>query len=239
VDRLATRSRQDTTLAQLKRVPRVLLIGERFLLLDAIRTALAAQRMEVAVSGDTAVSIDEALGAFEPSVVVFDGSSTSAESATRSIRRLIHLDRLVIAIASDAVSVEAARMAGAGADCVFGLDTPLDSFAESITRGLSGREAMPMDRRYVLEKLLRKYRTAEQRRWLPFDELTARERDIFAMVYAGLSADQIAEDECVSVSTVRSHIQRILVKLNVNSQIAAVALARSNQWFSSEPVGLV
>lgn len=232
---MATRSRQDSALESLTRASRVLLIGDRFLLLDALRTALASQRTEVAVSATGATSIGDALTAFQPSAIVFDGSNTSVESATRSIRTLTGRDRVVIAIASDAVSVEAARMAGAGADCVFGLDTPLNMFSEAITRGLAGQQAMPLDRRYVLEEMLREHRSAEQRRWLPFDELTSRERDIFAMVYDGLSADQIAENACVSVSTVRSHIQRILTKLNVNSQLAAVALARSNRWFGTEP----
>lgn len=232
---MATRSRQDSALESLTRASRVLLIGDRFLLLDALRTALASQRTEVAVSATGATSIGDALTAFQPSAIVFDGSNTSVESATRSIRTLTGRGRVVIAIASDAVSVEAARMAGAGADCVFGLDTPLNMFSEAITRGLAGQQAMPLDRRYVLEEMLREHRSAEQRRWLPFDELTSRERDIFAMVYDGLSADQIAENACVSVSTVRSHIQRILTKLNVNSQLAAVALARSNRWFGTEP----
>lgn len=232
---MATRSRNDSSLGSPKRASRVLLVGERFLLLDGLRTALVSHRMEVAFSSTAAASIAEAVSALDPTVIIFDGSNMSGESATRSLRTLIDGHRVVISIAADAVSVEAARMAGAGADCVFGLDTPLNVFSQAVIRGLAGQEAMPLDRRYLLEEILREHRRAEQRRWLPFEELTARERDIFAMVYNGLSADEIADNACVSVSTVRSHIQRILAKLNVNSQLAAVALARSNQWFSAEP----
>ena len=123
------------------------------------------------------------------------------------------------------------RLVSAGAAAVLGLDTPVDTFADTILRAMGGREAMPPERRYALEELMRRYRTEEQRRWLPFEELTERERAIFALVYDGLSAEQIAEDACVSLSTVRSHIRNILNKLNVHSQLAAVALARSNEWF--------
>ncbi len=57
------------------------------------------------------------------------------------------------------------------------------------------------------------------------------------MVYQGMSADQIAEDACLSVSTVRTHIRGILKKLNVNSQLSAVAMARAEDWFGSETLG--
>ena len=215
---------------------RVLLISERFLLLDSLRLALEARHMAVAASSPEKRAIEDSLAAFSPHVIVFDASNIMIESATRSIRSLLEIGRIVVGISGDEVSVEAARLIGAGASYVLGLDTALDTFAASITRAMSGKDPLPLDRRYALEQMLREHRAEEQRRWLPFDELTARERDIFALVYDGLSADQIAEDVCVSVSTVRSHIQRILTKLNVNSQIAAVALARSNQWFTREPV---
>ena len=41
----------------------------------------------------------------------------------------------------------------------------------------------------------------------------------------GRSAGDIADALTVSLSTVRSHIRAILRKLNVNSQLAAVAIA--------------
>jgi DNA-binding CsgD family transcriptional regulator len=42
----------------------------------------------------------------------------------------------------------------------------------------------------------------------------------------------------VSLATVRTQIRSILLKLDVTSQVAAVALARQNNWFtptSTEP----
>lgn len=215
---------------------RVLLISERFLLLDSLRLALEVNHMDVAVTNLEKRAIEDAVGAFNPQVIVFDASNALIESATRSIRSLVEVGRIVVGITADEVSVEAARLIGAGASYVLGLNTALDSFAASINRAMSGKDALPLERRYVLEQLLREYRTTEQRRWLPFAELTERERDIFALVYQGLSADQIAEDACVSISTVRSHIRSILNKLNVHSQLAAVAMARSNAWFGQDSV---
>ena len=132
------------------------------------------------------------------------------------------------------VAVEAALAARAGANRVLGLDTGFEDLAATVQRSFSEALTLELDRRYILEQLLREHRKTEEDRWLPFRELSAREREIFALVYEGLSADQIAEDACVSVSTVRTHVRSILSKLNVHSQLAAVAMARSNHWFTAD-----
>jgi two-component system, NarL family, nitrate/nitrite response regulator NarL len=61
--------------------------------------------------------------------------------------------------------------------------------------------------------------------------LTDRERDILQQVSAGASVTDIAHHECVSLATVRTHVRSILQKLDVHSQVAAVAfyLDRSAQ----------
>jgi two-component system nitrate/nitrite response regulator NarP len=213
---------------------RVLLIGDRFLLLDAVRLALATENLDVAAVGTDQQGMEESLRAFNPSVVIYEASGIPGERLARTVRWLKEAGQSVVGIASEGISVDAARMVSAGADCVLGLDTGFDDLAVSVKRSLAGDAPMALDRRYLLEQLLREHRRTEEHRWLPFAELSPRERDIFALVYEGLSADQIAEDACVSVSTVRTHVRNILTKLNVHSQLAAVAMARSNEWFTSD-----
>ncbi len=55
--------------------------------------------------------------------------------------------------------------------------------------------------------------------------LTPREAEVLAMLMRGHSADRIAHVLVVSIATVRTHIQAILRKLEVPSQLAAAALA--------------
>ena len=55
--------------------------------------------------------------------------------------------------------------------------------------------------------------------------LTERERGVLVQLMQGYTAEQIATAEFVTIATVRSHIRQILLKLGVNSQIAAVAYA--------------
>ncbi len=70
-------------------------------------------------------------------------------------------------------------------------------------------------------------REAEEldRRW---QRLTPREREIVACLVDGLRAGAVAEKFTVSVATVRTQIRSVLAKLEVSSQLEAVALARQH-----------
>ncbi len=67
--------------------------------------------------------------------------------------------------------------------------------------------------------------------------LTERERHVLAELMDGHCAEEIASASCVSISTVRSQIKSILQKLGVNSQLAAVALARRAGWSTDRAAG--
>jgi DNA-binding NarL/FixJ family response regulator len=55
--------------------------------------------------------------------------------------------------------------------------------------------------------------------------LTARERDVLALLADGLATDQIAARLFVSRNTVRNHVQRLMAKLGAHSRLEAVAIA--------------
>ena len=70
-----------------------------------------------------------------------------------------------------------------------------------------------------------------------FAILTEREQVVLAELMEGHCAEEIANAAFVSISTVRSQIKAILQKLGVNSQLAAVALARRAGWSLDSPPG--
>jgi RNA polymerase sigma factor (sigma-70 family) len=76
----------------------------------------------------------------------------------------------------------------------------------------------------------RRRREEERRRLQPFLDLSAREQEILFLLTEGLSAQAVARRLYVSTSTVRMHIQRILRKLEVKTQVAAVAKTHSAGW---------
>ena len=56
--------------------------------------------------------------------------------------------------------------------------------------------------------------------------LTRREVEVLRLLAEGKATGEIASDMCVSLITVRNHVQRILYKLHVHSRVAGVAKAR-------------
>jgi DNA-binding NarL/FixJ family response regulator len=94
-------------------------------------------------------------------------------------------------------------------------------------------ELLDRHQRQELLAALRQQRAADRERLEVFERLTPREAKVLAALMDGKSAEQIATETYVSITTVRTHIRSTLSKLAVNSQLAAVALARRAGWQAS------
>ena len=55
--------------------------------------------------------------------------------------------------------------------------------------------------------------------------MTARERDVLRLIGQGRPNAEIAEELCISELTVKSHIGRIFVKLDLRDRAAAIVYA--------------
>lgn len=65
-------------------------------------------------------------------------------------------------------------------------------------------------------------------------ELSDREREVLSLLAQGLSTNAIAESLTISTTTARNHIQNILSKLHVHSQLQAVLYALQHHLFDTE-----
>lgn len=67
--------------------------------------------------------------------------------------------------------------------------------------------------------------------------LTGRQRDVLALLCAGLTNAEIAESLVLSVRTVDSHVSGVLRKLNVRNRRAARAVVMNQLLPSGHPIG--
>jgi DNA-binding NarL/FixJ family response regulator len=115
------------------------------------------------------------------------------------------------------------RALKAGATGFFLKDAAADRLAEAVRAVANGDTllAPPIARRLV-ESQLGGTRIALRPR---FSTLTERERDIVRRLAHGLSNAALAHELGLSEATVKTHITRLLAKLDVRSRVQAVVLA--------------
>ncbi|RME33473.1 MAG: DNA-binding response regulator, partial [Thermoflexia bacterium] len=92
-------------------------------------------------------------------------------------------------------------------------------------RGLAQGEA-PISRE-MASKLIRQMARRERMTisaGLP-ETLSAREREVLALLAEGLSNEEIAEELHIAVNTVRNHVRNILEKLGVRNRVQAAVYA--------------
>ena len=214
------------------RIPaRILVVAGSNLLAEALASALEtygfASRHIVPREPEIGRGIE-----WRPNLVLIDALSIDLTSGTELTGQLCRAGLRVCVI--DALG-DADRFnvwMGAGASALIDRSERFDELFMTVNR-LLRTTPMPKSAQRSSESAALT-RSAEARRLdprlQPFAVLTAREQIVLAELMEGHCADEIARAAFVSISTVRSQIKAILQKLDVNSQLAAVALARRADW---------
>jgi len=140
---------------------------------------------------------------------------------------------LVISGTSDIDRIAAAIAAGA----VGWVDkaAPVSELVSTISSAAHGRSVMSESVRAQLSRMHQRRCTLRKNHAMRLDRLTNREREVLGRLAQGHRAAAIAEEFVVSLTTVRSQIQSILTKLEVRSQLEAVALHRGEDLATSGP----
>lgn len=131
---------------------------------------------------------------------------------------------LVVSGSADRAAIAAAIAAGA-----VGAVSKTCSFSVMLATLLSaaaGEAVMSDAERRGWTDLHRRSRTDELQRTRRLGRLSVREREVLELLAEGNRATAIAERFVVSMTTIRTHIRAILSRLEVTSQLEAVALLR-------------
>ena len=206
---------------------RVLLVDDHKLFRSGVR-ALLARQPDFEVVGEAADGLDGVKQArqLQPDVVLLDLDmpGISGREVVRTLTEEIPQTRvLMLTVSEDADDLLETLRAGAAGYLLKNIDT--EYFVEAIRRAADGESVVsPEMTGKLVAGLKRQTSTVSPEK----DVLTAREREILAVLARGASNKEIAREFELAESTVKIHVQNILRKLNLTSRVQAAVYAIEN-----------
>jgi two-component system nitrate/nitrite response regulator NarL len=200
---------------------RLVLCDKNRILCEALAAMLQAYGHQVLAIATTAGDSIAAVAANRPDACLLDlrFPDGSGLDAARAIRCSVPETKIVVfsCITDPAVVSEAKKIGVAGF-------LRKDQKPEAITRAL---EAISAGRRAFDPGSVRQpgRRTMPSRAEEMLRKLTPRERQVLQRIVAGQSTVQMAREMNITMSTLRSHIARVLTKLDAHSRVQAAAIA--------------
>jgi DNA-binding NarL/FixJ family response regulator len=210
---------------------RVLVVEDHDLLAHSLAATLAAEGVyaetAAAESGEDVTSAVRA-GAFD--LVLLDLDLGAAGSGFGLIEPLCETGARVVMLTASTDDLTLEECIEAGAVGVVHKSASFEGLMAGVRDAVTLGSLFSPGQRDDLMADLRQRRQERAERLGVFEALTPRERGVLSALMDGKTADDIAKDEVVSITTVRSHIRSLLSKLGVHSQIAAIGLARNAGW---------
>ena len=136
-------------------------------------------------------------------------------TATRLIRR-DHPEIKVIALTSFGEETLIKGVLEAGAISYLFKKVSADDLAKAIRAAKSGLSTFAPEVTEILVRSIQQPAAA-------FQSLTAREREVLALMVKGMGNNEIAAQLMISLSTTKSHVSSILSKLDLSSRTEAIA----------------
>jgi DNA-binding NarL/FixJ family response regulator len=207
---------------------RIILVDDQELVRAGFRMVLDAQPdMQVvgeAADGVAAIDLARRLHA---DVMIMDARMPRLDGvdATRQIRQQGDLPRVLMLTTFDLDEYAFAALK-AGASGFLLKDVPPEELLFAIRAVHSGDSVVaPSTTRRLIDQFAALLPGGEQPAPGELAELTDREREVLTLVAQGLSNSEIAKQLFVSEATVKTHVGRVLAKLDLRDRVQAVVYA--------------
>ena len=208
---------------------RVLLVDDQPLLRTGFRMILSAESdlTVVGEAGDGATAVELARR-LKPDVVlmdirmpVMDGIQATRNLAGPGVEEPIKV-LILTTFGLDEYVVESLR---AGASGFLLKDAPPEDLVEAIRIVAAGDALLaPSVTRRLLDRVASRLPRANEDTIPALSELTERELEVLKLLARGLSTAEIAAKLVVSETTVKTHVSRVLAKLDLRDRVQAVIL---------------
>jgi DNA-binding NarL/FixJ family response regulator len=205
----------------------VLIADDQALVRVGLRKVLETET-KLAVVGEAVNGEDAAAAAhrLRPDVVLMDIRMPVLDGieATRRIVRA-HPDTRVLILTTFGLDTYVYDALRAGASGFMLKDAPPEEIVAAVWIVASGEALLaPAVTRAVIEEFVRQ-RPAVQPAPMPVEELTPREREVLDLLARGRSNAEICEQLVISEATTKTHVARILQKLDLRDRVQTVIYA--------------
>jgi DNA-binding NarL/FixJ family response regulator len=215
---------------------RVLCIDDQRAFKDALQLALSTE--DGVACEHTAGTVDEALDSLrehEVDVVLMDLDlpETDGVEGTRRVKAA-HPDVRVVVLTAMADLDTFVRVMAAGADGFVAKDSSLEVVLAAVRS--SDEANLVLDDETLRSLRERVLPAGKAGRWSWTPDLTDREREVLALLAAGIDPQTIARQLGIRVHTCRGYVRNVLMKLGAHSQLEAVAVARRHGFLELDGV---
>ena len=212
---------------------RVLVADDQAMVRAGFRMLLAGEEdIEVVAEASNGFEAVEKAARFDPTVVLMDIRMPELDGleATRRILAADASSRILILTTFDLDEYvfEALRSGASG----FVLkDDPPEQLIAAV-RTVAGGDALlsPSVTRRVIAQFTRRHQQAPPQ---AVETLTAREMDVFRLITRGYSNAEIGGELFISDTTVKTHVTRLLQKLDLRDRAQAIVLAYQSGLFDA------
>ncbi len=187
--------------------------------------AILRRQDDIDVVASTASTSDamEKLGELNPQIIVLGLNGTTEEDPVQEISA--KTDSKILILAPPGAEKDVAEAFNHGASGCLLTDVVADDLIETIRLIARGKMVLPQE--LAQEALVERRQRTRQA-----PKVSPRELEVLELMAGGLSNREIADELHLSEVTVKTHVSRILRKLDKKNRISAILYASRQGWIN-------